>query len=218
MRFRSALLLAVVLLAAGCGGDGSASEEPAMARKGASPDTTIAGGPLLQRADFDLQNYEGQVVLLNFWATWCAPCRQEMPDLVQLQEELGDQGLQIIGIALDQGGKEAVAPYLERQPVNYPVVTDADGEIAEEYGGVAALPTTFVIGRDGRVQERIVGRVRADQLRGRLEDVLAGEGSAPDSSSATRKAPGGRPGFIKSALPRPPRPRRPPGGSARARS
>ena len=146
-------------------------------------DTTAGGAPLMQAADFTLDDYQGNVILLNFWATWCAPCRAEMPDLAELQKELGAEGLQIIGVAMDQKGKKAVAPYVAREPINYPIVIDADGTLAEQYGGVAALPTTLVIGRTGKVQQRIIGRIRADQLRGQLEDALTH--GAPIDSSAT---------------------------------
>jgi thiol-disulfide isomerase/thioredoxin len=177
-----AALLGIALLAGGCG------ESPSPSGSRAAPDTftlgapasapsrpdSIESGPLLERSGFDLDEYEGEVVLLNFWATWCAPCRAEMPDLVELQQDLGPEGLQIIGVATDRQGREAVTPYLERQPVNYPIVLDPEQEIGARYGGVAALPTTLVIGRGGEVQNRIVGRVRPGPLRERLEDRLAG--------------------------------------------
>lgn len=190
-----AVLLGAALLVAGCGGDPSASGPRA------APDTFTLGpqqttsvrpdsiepGPLLERSGFDLGQYEGEVVLLNFWATWCAPCRAEMPDLVELQQDLGPEGLQIVGVATDRQGREKVKPYLDRQPVNYPIVLDPQQKIGARYGGVAALPTTLLIGRGGEVKDRIVGRVRPDPLRKRLEEMLAGgeDGATSEKSAKT---------------------------------
>ena len=168
-----ALLLAGV---AGCGSEAPASGNgaPDTARAAVAAGTTAAAS-LVSAPDFDLGDYEGQVVLLNFWATWCAPCRAEMPDLVELQRDLGPKGLQIIGVAMDQTGKQAVAPYLEQQPVNYPIVLDPDTKIGQRYGGIPALPTTLLIGPGGEVQRRIVGRIQPQPLRKRLDELLASE-------------------------------------------
>jgi len=168
-----ALLLAGV---AGCGSEAPASGNgaPDTARAAVAAGTTAAAS-LVSAPDFDLGAYEGQVVLLNFWATWCAPCRAEMPDLVELQRDLGPKGLQIIGVAMDQTGKQAVAPYLEQQPVNYPIVLDPDAKIGQRYGGIPALPTTLLIGPGGEVQRRIVGRIQPQPLRKRLDELLASE-------------------------------------------
>jgi thiol-disulfide isomerase/thioredoxin len=177
-RLPTVLIAVLALLAAGCGDDDAPVPDDASAT-----DTTTAEPDLVQRADFDLEQYEGQVVLLNFWATWCAPCRAEMPDLVQLQEEWGAEGLQIVGVAMDQRGTEAVAPYLKRQPVNYPIVLDPKAQIGETYGGIPVLPTTLVIGRDGEVRQRIPGRMRLEDLQTYVENVLADE-AAPTGSAA----------------------------------
>jgi thiol-disulfide isomerase/thioredoxin len=188
-----AVLLGAALLAAGCGSDPSGRSgsraapdtftlAPRQAASSTRPDS-VEPGPLLERSGFDLDEYEGEIVLLNFWATWCAPCRAEMPDLVELQRDLGPKGLQIVGVATDRQGREKVKPYLKRRPVNYPVVLDPEQKIGARYGGVAALPTTLVIGREGEVQDRIVGRVRPEPLRERIEDALAGDTNSSDGAS-----------------------------------
>lgn len=210
---RAVALLAVLsLLLVGGGGCGSES------RGGGSTDSTRAAGSatktttakappdssLVSVSEFDLDDYEGQVVLLNFWATWCAPCRAEMPDLVDLQDDLRSEGLRIVGVAMDQSGKEAVVPYLKQQPVNYPIVTDPKATIGERYGGIPALPTTLLIGPDGEVRERIVGRVQPQSLRKRLGELLAGTAPAPpaaDSANATATESPVEMRFVKAGAP-----------------
>ena len=111
------------------------------------------------------------MILLNFWATWCAPCRTEIPDLVALQRELGDRGLLVVGVSTDEEGAEVVAPFVKNFKINYPVVLD-DGSVSEAYGGVWALPTTVVIDRAGRIRYEIIGIFPTKEMRPRLEALL----------------------------------------------
>ena len=185
--FVFALFLGFSFLVTGCGSEETDTvDDLGSERVNADLDTTASGAPIIRAAEFDLKDYRGDVVLLNFWATWCAPCRAEMPDLVQIQEELRGEGLQIIGVAMDQEGKKVVAPFVARRPLNYPIVTDPQGKIGEEYGGIPALPTTLLIGRDGEVRQRIVGRVRLEQLRERLAKILDAAPPAADSTSQAK--------------------------------
>jgi len=103
----------------------------------------------------DLASYRGKVVLLNFWATWCTPCRAEIPNFVQFQDSYGPQGLQIIGISMDDG-PEPVRKFYEQFKMNYPVAVGND-KLAQSYGGVLGLPVTFLIGRDGKIAAKYVG-------------------------------------------------------------
>jgi cytochrome c biogenesis protein CcmG/thiol:disulfide interchange protein DsbE len=122
---------------------------------------------------FRLQEHRGEVVVLNFWATWCPPCREEIPDFVRLQEDLGDRGVQFVGVALERDpDPQAVRDFAENMNVNYPIGLD-DGSIAQKYGGVRTLPTTFVIGPDGEIRGRIPGRTTEERLRPALEQLLA---------------------------------------------
>lgn len=121
---------------------------------------------------FRLQDHSGSVVVLNFWATWCPPCRREIPDFVSLQRELGDDGLQFVGVALErEAGPAKVRAFAEEMGINYPVGI-SDGAIAKRYGGVRGLPMTFVIGRDGRIRETIQGIATEDRIRPVLEPLL----------------------------------------------
>ena len=97
-----------------------------------------------------LSDFKGKVVLLNFWATWCPPCRQEIPDLIALQNQYKDKGLVVVGVSLDQNGPAAVRPFVSRIKINYPVVM-GDEKTARAYGSVQVIPTTFFIDREGRI-------------------------------------------------------------------
>lgn len=103
-----------------------------------------------------LSDFKGKVVLLNFWATWCPPCRKEIPALIALQNQYRDQGLVVVGISLDQGGASTVKPFATRMKINYPLVI-GDEKTAAAYGGIQAIPTTFYIDREGNVASQHQG-------------------------------------------------------------
>jgi len=103
----------------------------------------------------DLADYKGKVVLLDFWATWCRPCRSEIPGLVDLQNRYRDKGLQIIGVSVDESAKP-VRRFREEYRMNYPVAL-CDRKVRQLYGGLSGIPTTLLIGRDGRVYSKVVG-------------------------------------------------------------
>lgn len=119
-----------------------------------------------------LRDHRGDVVVLNFWATWCSPCRYEIPGFIELQRQYADQSLQFVGVALQRGaGVDRVRRYAEHMEINYPVGAD-DGTISEKYGSVQRLPTTFVIGPDGEIRKRFSGVVPIQVLRAGLERML----------------------------------------------
>jgi len=120
--------------------------------KAVAPDFTL---PKLDGTQLSLSSYRGKVVLLDFWATWCVPCREEIPRFVEMQQKYGDRGLQIIGVSMDDS-PDPVRPFYQQFRMNYPVVmgTAATGEA---YGGVLGLPIAFLIDRDGRIVTRHMG-------------------------------------------------------------
>ncbi len=117
-----------------------------------APDFTL---PQLSGQRIHLSDYRGKVVLLDFWATWCDLCREEVPHLVELQNKYRDRGLQIIGISMDDDA-EPVRDFYQRFNLNYPVVM-GDAKTGEVYGGVLGLPIAFLIDRDGRVYSKHIG-------------------------------------------------------------
>ncbi len=111
--------------------------------------------PAFELKDLDgrivkLSDFKGKVVLLNFWATWCPPCREEIPDLIALQNKYRDKGLVVLGVSLDQKGPAPVKSFVGRMKINYPVVI-GDEKTAMNYGGIQAIPTTFYVDRNGKI-------------------------------------------------------------------
>ena len=141
------VLLTVALLGCGPGTPprGAQLAQPAPEIQG----TTLDGHALR------LSEFRGRVVLLNFWATWCPPCVEEMPDLQQVADELGPQGVTVLGLSADVGDPEVVAKFLRRHRITYPVLI-ADESAVSAYG-VTMLPTTFLVDQQGIVRQRYLG-------------------------------------------------------------
>lgn len=118
-----------------------------------------------------LSDYRGKIVLLNFWATWCAPCRAEMPDLVKLQNEYQSKGLQIVGMTYPDYTRSGVRSITLRLKLNYPILL-GNQELAEKYGVGEVLPTTIVIDRDGRIRARILGILEPDEFEQIVKPLL----------------------------------------------
>jgi cytochrome c biogenesis protein CcmG, thiol:disulfide interchange protein DsbE len=122
-----------------------------------------------------LSDYEGQVVMLNIWATWCPPCVRETPRLVRVYEEFKDQGFVILGINTTyQDKREAVATFVRDQKISYPMLLDTDGAVGTVYGG-RLMPTSYLIDRDGKIVVTKVGEVDEAQLREQVTALLRGE-------------------------------------------
>jgi cytochrome c biogenesis protein CcmG/thiol:disulfide interchange protein DsbE len=118
-----------------------------------APDFTLTA---IDGKDVQLSDYLGKVVIIDFWATWCPPCKAEIPGFVELYEQYADAGLEIIGISLDQGDLSVVSNFVKSYNVNYPIVYYKD-EVIMNYGGIRSIPTTFVVDREGKIVERLVG-------------------------------------------------------------
>jgi thiol-disulfide isomerase/thioredoxin len=118
-----------------------------------APDWQLAG---LNGKTVKFSDFRGKVVILDFWATWCAPCRIEIPQFIELQKQYGDSGLAVIGVSLDEQGPEVVKKFVKQFGVNYPVVM-GNQKVVEAYGGIVAVPTAFVIDRQGRLVSQHLG-------------------------------------------------------------
>jgi len=132
--------------------------------------------PQFVRRDFggktiSLRSYRGRVVLLNFWATWCAPCLQELPRFAAWQREYGEDGLQVIAVSMDDD--EAAARALARKMGLDFVVMMGDAGLGKRYGGVLGLPVTFLIDRDGTVAERFESGGHLAQMEEQIKELLA---------------------------------------------
>jgi cytochrome c biogenesis protein CcmG/thiol:disulfide interchange protein DsbE len=119
-----------------------------------------------------LSDYRGRVVLLNFWATWCPPCKIEIPWLVEFQNEYQAAGLTVLGVSMDEDGWKAVRPFLAARSVNYPILLGNE-EIGRLYGGIDSLPVTLLIGRDGRTEFYHAGLIPRAEYRTEILQLLA---------------------------------------------
>ena len=140
---------------------------PSAAVHSVAPDFSLHD---LNHQTLELANYRGKVVLLDFWATWCTPCRDEIPRFVEFQNKSRERGLQVIGISMDDDAKP-VREFYQQLKMNYPVALGNE-KVAEAYGGVLGLPITFLIGRDGRVAAKHIGEVDMSVLEQEIETLL----------------------------------------------
>ena len=184
----SALSLVFLLVACGGGNDQQSSEASSSSASSGPlpgkvrdvepepvPDLTLE---TLDGASIDLAKQDGRLLLVNFWATWCAPCREEIPDLKALHSDLEEDGLTVIGVALDRKGREVVDPFVDQHEINYPIVVDAEGTAEAEFGPIPGLLTTILVTPDGQITKRVVGIFPTDEMRPILQDMLDAEGSA----------------------------------------
>jgi thiol-disulfide isomerase/thioredoxin len=170
-------LLAVMIWAdhkfpAGGGASGNAPSKPTNA-----PKVTLKD---LNDKDVTLEQYKGKVVLVNFWATWCAPCKVEIPWMIEFQQKYSPRGFTILGVSMDEDGKKAIEPFLDKErfdvngqkvAMNYPILLGNDA-IADKFGGILGLPTSMLFTRDGKKVRTIVGLVNHDDISKAIESLL----------------------------------------------
>lgn len=130
-----------------------------------------------------LSQYRGKVVLIDFWATWCPPCRKGIPDLVEIKEQYKNKDLEIIGISLDgitRGGatKNDVIPFIKDFKINYPILV-GDANVTQQYGGIQSIPTSFVIDKEGYIVSYYQGLVEKENYLNDIEKAL-GKNYTPD--------------------------------------
>jgi thiol-disulfide isomerase/thioredoxin len=134
----------------------------------------------LNGRDVTLEQYKGQVVLVNFWATWCAPCKVEIPWMIEFQKKYSSRGFTILGVSMDEDGKKAIDPFLQKErfdvngqkeAMNYPILLGNDA-VADKFGSIVGLPTSMLFTRDGKKIRTIVGLVNHDDIAKAIEGLL----------------------------------------------
>ncbi|HEY5616278.1 MAG TPA: TlpA disulfide reductase family protein [Bacteroidota bacterium] len=141
---------------------------PQTQQKAKAPDFTLktSDGKTIQ-----LSKLKGKVVLVNFWATWCGPCKAEIPDFMEVYSAYKSKGFEIVGIALDGEGWEVVKPYMQKIKINYPIVI-GDGPLTVAYGGIDAIPTSFLVDKEGYIVGKRVGLLQKEVLENSLKQLL----------------------------------------------
>jgi len=165
---RSMMIITVGLIAMGVTSGCEKKGDPSTKAVSQSEPTAVVGdkqsypkAPNFQLKDLSgksvsLSDFAGKMVILDFWATWCPPCRAEMPDFIKLYNEFRQRGLVIVGIAADQGGQQVVEQFVKENQVNYPILM-YDMKVISDYGGISGIPTTFIINKKGEIVSQFVG-------------------------------------------------------------
>jgi thiol-disulfide isomerase/thioredoxin len=165
--------LLAVLIAGILAGIYLRSNRPSHPKTGIAKQNLLAPDFVLPQLDgtpLRLSDYRGKVVLLDFWATWCDPCREETPHFIELEQEYADRGLQIIGVSMDDTSSP-VREFYEQFHVNYPLVM-GDAKTGEAYGGVLGLPIIFLLDRDGRIVAKHMGSTKAEAFDREIAALL----------------------------------------------
>lgn len=117
----------------------------------------------LAGSEISLSDYKGKVIFLNFWATWCPPCRTEIPGFVEIYEKYKDKGMQILGISLDRAGEQKVLDFVKEYKINYPVAMGTKN-IVRDYEPGNFIPSTFVIDQNGKIRHKHIGYLHKSAL------------------------------------------------------
>jgi len=146
------------------------------------PNRSFGPAPSWRLRDLDgkevsSDQFRGQVLVLDFWATWCAPCRQEIPGYVDLQKKYAADGLGVIGVSLDEAGPAVVKKFVDKYHVTYRILM-SDDQIGQAFGGLQAIPTTFIIDRDGIIRDKKVGAVSTSAFERRILKYLKPDAGA----------------------------------------
>jgi peroxiredoxin len=185
-------LAAVALLSVFMGACGSSSEKTTHAAVKPTRERQTAPAFALKDvngATVRLSDYRGKVVLLNFWATWCGPCKFEIPWFIEFEQVNKDRGFAVVGISMDEEGWAVVKPFLAEMNVNYRTLLGND-IIAQLYGGVDALPTSFLIDRDGKVASMHQGLISKNTYKDEIQELLSAQ-PGDGSRAAVARVPAG---------------------------
>lgn len=165
-RWICAVFLLSIFAASGC----TKSEAPAVVGS-LAPDFTLKD---LNGRPVQLSSLKGKVVLLNFWATWCPPCREEIPSMMRLNQAMQGKPFQMLAVSIDEGGKDAVESFFKKERFFLPALLDSDGKVARRYG-TTGVPETFVIDSKGVILKKVIGPIDwgSAEVVGALEEMIA---------------------------------------------
>jgi peroxiredoxin len=131
-----------------------------------------------------LTDYKGKVVLLDFWATWCGPCKVEIPWFIEFEQQFKDRGFAVLGVSMDEDGWDAVKPYIEDHKINYRVMLGNE-QVSDIYGGLDSLPTTLLIDREGKIASVHIGlSLGKEEFRDDIDHLLGASSAANKRSDA----------------------------------
>ena len=169
-RSRNGRILCVISLALMVGVGSLLAPQAAFGEPKPAPDIKLKG---LDGQKYKLSDYQGKVVIINFWAVWCPPCKVEIPDLIEMYNTYKDQGLMVFGIAIDSGKDEKIQKKAEELKINYPVVNGDEYYIRKAFGGIRAVPTTFMINQEGKFhKEAFVGYQKKEVFENEIKALL----------------------------------------------
>lgn len=122
-------------------------------------------------AERKLSDFKDKVVIIDFWATWCPPCRQEIPHFIDLYNRYKAEGLEIIGISMDTNPGKTLPAFVEEKGINYPILLGND-KVYNLYGGIAAIPTTFIIDKEGKIRKKYIGYTEKEVFEKDIKELL----------------------------------------------
>lgn len=133
-----------------------------------APDFTL---PTTDGKTLKLSDLKGKVVIIDFWATWCSPCRKGIPDLIELKKKYGAKGFEIVGVSVDTDTKNEVIPFMKEYKINYPVVY-GNMNVYQQYGGIRAIPTSFVIDKQGKIVASYEGLMSKETYENHIKKLM----------------------------------------------
>ncbi len=139
-----------------------------------APDFTL---PTVDGKNVKLSDYRGKAVLLNFWATWCGPCKLEIPWFLELEKQYASQGFVVVGVSMDDNPQKDVPPFAKDMKIDYPVLAGTEA-VADQYGGVEGLPISFYIDKNGKIVKKIMGLASHRDVEDAIKQAITGDGSS----------------------------------------